>query len=284
FRSCRLSVLYTRRRFGGRQPLCGIGVTSRIDFTSSPTVCSARIADSRPEPGPFTRTSSDRMPTVFAALPALSAAWVAANGVPLRDPLNPMPPALDHATTFPSVSVMVTTVLLNDAWMCASPWWTMRFSPRFLKVFFRLPAAPSFFSGVALSGTGSVFAITHFFLCSRGPTPARSHSAARLRRASLRRATPTRLPRWGPRRLARAAGAFLMLAGPAFFTAPGPHPGPPARRLEAVARSRLDRLLLGDGTLARAFARPRVGPRPLAAHRQRAPRSEERRVGTGSGS
>src|SRR5206468_1739945 len=39
------------------------------------------------------------------------------------------------------------------------------------------------------------------FLCSRGPTPARSHSAARLRRASLRR-------------LARAAGAFPMLAGP----------------------------------------------------------------------
>src|SRR6266436_51884 len=28
----------------------GIGVTSRIDFTSMPTVCSARIADSRPEP------------------------------------------------------------------------------------------------------------------------------------------------------------------------------------------------------------------------------------------
>src|SRR5437867_4072361 len=35
--------------------------------------------------------------------------------------------------------------------------------------------------------------------CSRGPTPARSRSAARLRRASLRRATPTRVPRWGPR-------------------------------------------------------------------------------------
>src|SRR6516165_9217640 len=34
----------------------------------------------------------------------------------------------------------------------------MRFSPRFLKVFFRLPA-PSFFSGVAPSAAGSVFAI-----------------------------------------------------------------------------------------------------------------------------
>src|SRR5438128_1595775 len=151
----------TRRRLVGRQPLCGIGVTSRIDFTSRPTVCSARIADSRPEPGPLTRTSSERMPTVFAALPAFSAACVAANGVPLRDPLKPIPPALDHATTLPSVSVMVTTVLLNDAWMWASPWWTMRFSPRFLKVFFRFPA-PSFFSGVAPSGVAaaSLFAIT----------------------------------------------------------------------------------------------------------------------------
>src|SRR6058998_2098560 len=112
---------YTRLRLGGRHPLCGMGVTSRIDFTSSPTVCSARIADSRPDPGPLTRTSSDRIPTVFAALPAFSAACVAANGVPLRDPLKPMPPALDHATTLPSVSVIVTVVLLNDAWMCASP-------------------------------------------------------------------------------------------------------------------------------------------------------------------
>src|SRR5256714_13689770 len=117
----RPSPIYTRLLFGGRHPLCGIGLTSRIDLTSGPTVCSARMADSRPEPGPLTRTSSERMPTAFAALPAFSAACVAANGVPLREPLNPMPPALDHATTLPSVSVIVTTVLLNDAWMCASP-------------------------------------------------------------------------------------------------------------------------------------------------------------------
>ena len=95
-----------------------MGVTSRIDFTSNPTVCSARIADSRPDPGPFTRTSSERMPTVLAALPAFRAACVAANGVPLREPLKPMPPALDYAITFPSVSVMVMCVLLNEAWMC----------------------------------------------------------------------------------------------------------------------------------------------------------------------
>src|SRR6478752_3043020 len=100
------------------------------------------------------------MPTAFAALPALSAAWVAANGVPLRDPLKPMPPALDQATTLPSVSVMVTTVLLKEAWMCASPWCTIRFSPRFLNVFLGRPALPSFFSGVAPSGAAaSLFAM-----------------------------------------------------------------------------------------------------------------------------
>ena len=94
-------------------------MTSRIDFTSMPIVCSARIADSRPAPGPFTRTSTLRMPNALAALPAAIAACVAANGVPLREPLKPIPPALDHATTAPSASVIVTIVLLNDAWMCA---------------------------------------------------------------------------------------------------------------------------------------------------------------------
>src|SRR5512136_561056 len=87
------SEVHTRRRLGDRQPLWGIGVTSRIDFTSRPTACSARIADSRPAPGPLTLTSTERMPNVLAALAALMAACVAANGVPLREPLKPMPPA-----------------------------------------------------------------------------------------------------------------------------------------------------------------------------------------------
>jgi hypothetical protein len=92
-----------------------MGVTSRIDLISKPAVVSARTADSRPAPGPFTFTSSDRMPTALAALPALSAACVAAKGVPLRDPLKPIAPALDHDTTLPSGSVIVMTVLLNEA-------------------------------------------------------------------------------------------------------------------------------------------------------------------------
>src|SRR3954464_13755751 len=110
-----LNLRYTRRRFGGRQPLCGIGVTSRIDLTSMPMVWSARIADSRPAPGPLTRPSTLRMPNALAAFPAAIAACVAANGVPFLDPLKPMPPALDHATTAPSGSVIVMIVLLKDA-------------------------------------------------------------------------------------------------------------------------------------------------------------------------
>ena len=63
----------TRRRFLGRQPLCGIGVTSRIDVTMKPAACSARSADSRPDPGPETSTSSVRMPCSCALRAASSA-------------------------------------------------------------------------------------------------------------------------------------------------------------------------------------------------------------------
>src|SRR6478752_5430562 len=44
----------TRRRLGGRTPLCGVGVTSLIAPTSRPVAVSERIAVSRPEPGPLT--------------------------------------------------------------------------------------------------------------------------------------------------------------------------------------------------------------------------------------
>ena len=53
---------YTRRRFGGLQPLCGIGVVSLMDRTSIPAEARARTADSRPDPGPLTRTSTERTP------------------------------------------------------------------------------------------------------------------------------------------------------------------------------------------------------------------------------
>src|SRR6185312_13318295 len=79
----------TRRRFGGRQPLCGTGVMSWIEPTSSPVACSDLMAVSRPEPGPLTKTSTLRMPCSIARRAAASAAIWAAYGVDLRDPLKP---------------------------------------------------------------------------------------------------------------------------------------------------------------------------------------------------
>src|SRR5690606_18272616 len=68
----------TRRRLEGLTPLCGIGVTSRIEVIVNPTACKARSALSRPEPGPLISTSSVRTPCSAAFLPASSAAtWAA---------------------------------------------------------------------------------------------------------------------------------------------------------------------------------------------------------------
>jgi hypothetical protein len=92
-----------------------------IARTSIPAVARARTADSRPEPGPATRTSTVRRPVSFALLAAVRDACCAANGVPFRDPRNPSEPELDQARTLPSGSVNVTIVLLNEAWMCTVP-------------------------------------------------------------------------------------------------------------------------------------------------------------------
>src|SRR5450759_243160 len=103
----------TRRRLEGRTPLCGVGVTSLIAPTSRPVAVSDRMAVSRPEPGPLTKTSTLRMPCSMARRAAASAAICAANGVDLREPLKPTWPAEAHAITFPMGSVMDTMVLLN---------------------------------------------------------------------------------------------------------------------------------------------------------------------------
>src|SRR3546814_1730528 len=72
-----------------------------------PAACRARRADSRPEPGPQTSTSSDFMPCSWAFLAQSSAAIWAANGVDLREPLKPLAPADDQAIALPCASVMV---------------------------------------------------------------------------------------------------------------------------------------------------------------------------------
>src|SRR5690606_34455715 len=87
FASVYLATAQTRLFLGGRQPLCGIGVTSDMLLTLKPATCRARTAESRPGPGPFTRTSIFFMPNSFTFSPARSAATCAAKGVLLRDPL-----------------------------------------------------------------------------------------------------------------------------------------------------------------------------------------------------
>src|SRR5262245_14709838 len=104
-----------RRRFCGRQPLCGIGVTTLIELMPIPTDANARTLDSRPGPGPLMRTSRFLMPCSCAARPAVSAATCAANGVLLREPLKPWPPEDAQASALPWRSVIVMIVLLNDA-------------------------------------------------------------------------------------------------------------------------------------------------------------------------
>src|SRR5882762_8400138 len=118
-----------------------------MDLISTPAACRARMADSRPEPGPLTRMSRERRPESLATVAAVEAACWAAKGVPLRDPLKPRVPALDQVTTLPSRSVMVTWVLLKEAWTWAMPCTTCFFS-------FLLFLAELFFSG--FSGVGVV--------------------------------------------------------------------------------------------------------------------------------
>src|ERR1700681_1182006 len=112
---------YMRRRFGGRHPLCGIGVTSEMLVIFIPSAFSARTADSRPGPGPLILTSRFLTPHSTATRPARSAATCAAKGVDLREPLNPAPPDVAHDSALPCRSVIVMIVLLNDAWICAMP-------------------------------------------------------------------------------------------------------------------------------------------------------------------
>src|SRR6185437_13844759 len=89
--------------------------------TSSPAACSERMAVSRPEPGPFTKTSTFWRPCSMPFFAAASAVTWAAKGVDLREPLKPAPPADSQAITLPSLSVSDTIVLLKLVLMWAWP-------------------------------------------------------------------------------------------------------------------------------------------------------------------
>src|SRR3954470_15180756 len=112
---------YTRLLFFWRTPLCACGETSFTPMISRPAACSERIAVSRPEPGPLTKTSTFWRPCSIPLRAAASAVTCAANGVDLREPLNPAEPADSQAITLPSRSVSETIVLLNEVLMCAWP-------------------------------------------------------------------------------------------------------------------------------------------------------------------
>src|SRR3982750_4934460 len=103
----------TLRRLRGRHPLWAWGVTSLTLVTSSPAAWSERIAVSRPEPGPLTKTSTFCRPCSIPLRAQASAVTWAANGVDLREPLKPAEPADSHAITFPSPSVRETIGLLK---------------------------------------------------------------------------------------------------------------------------------------------------------------------------
>src|SRR4051812_29390029 len=98
-----------------------MGVTSTIDVISRPIACRARMALSRPRPGPETRMTTSFNPCDIALRAASWATTWAAYAVDLRDPRKLHFPALDHAITWPLPSVMVTIVLLNEARTLTTP-------------------------------------------------------------------------------------------------------------------------------------------------------------------
>src|ERR1700690_2659990 len=110
----------------------------------NPQPFSARTADSRPGPGPMTRTSTFFTPCSCAALPARSAATCAANGVDLREPRKPQPPEVAQESVLPCRLVIVMMVLLKEACTCAIA------SSTFLRTFLRAgllacaPLCPAF--------------------------------------------------------------------------------------------------------------------------------------------
>src|SRR5688500_18257810 len=130
-----------------------MGVISLMERIVKPIDCNARNADSRPDPGPFTLTSSSFIPCSCALRPAFSAVSWAAYGVDFRDPLKPIMPAEHQDTVLPCASVMVMMVLLKVEFTCAIP------EIMFFRSFLRPRGAPFLPFGAAPSALVSSFAM-----------------------------------------------------------------------------------------------------------------------------
>src|SRR6185295_7549107 len=154
----------------------GIGVTSRIDATFSPTEASAWMADSRPLPGPWTRTCTRRSPRFIASRPQFSAATVAANGVDFFEPLKPALPAEPQASALPFRSVIVINRLLNVAEMWAMPSDSTTFLPRLAAARAGAVAAAAAGGVEGAAGSGGwagvgvvILLLGHLLLAGNGP-------------------------------------------------------------------------------------------------------------------
>src|SRR6476620_8999364 len=157
-----------RRRFCGRHPLWGTGVTSEIEVIRMPSAAKARTEDSRPGPGPLISTSRFLMPCSIAARPATSDATCAANGVDLREPLKPWPPEEAQLKAFPWRSVIVMIVLLKDACTWQTP------SDTFLRTFLRTRCAALLAGALAMSCSYSRIYFFSAWAALRGPLRVRA--------------------------------------------------------------------------------------------------------------
>ena len=115
---------------------------SRIATTRIPALLIARIADSRPPPGPFHAHFALLHPGFRGFLCGFVRCLLRGKGVPLREPRKPRAPDDDCATRFPSRSVIEISVLLNDAAIYTIPMGIFFFS--FLRKTFFLPAVVAF--------------------------------------------------------------------------------------------------------------------------------------------
>ena len=118
---CRI-MLYTRRRLRGRQPLCGIGVTSRIEVTVKP----GRLQGTQSRFTARARSRDFDLQRPHAMLGCFAGAHPRPPSARHKasicaSPLKPIVPAEDQEIVLPWASVMVIIVLLNVEFTWATP-------------------------------------------------------------------------------------------------------------------------------------------------------------------